>query len=616
MLANAVRICNARFGNLLLFDGHDMRTAAMHNAPHAYEEARRGDPVVPMTAFIGPIVTTKELVHINDLAADERYANSMLARMAGARTALAVPMLRDNELVGAIAIYHQDVQPFTDKQIALVKNFAAQAVIAIENTRLLNELRQSLEQQTATAKVLSVISSSPGDLEPVFQAMLENATRVCDAKFGTLIRFDGEYCHVAAQVATPPEYAEFNRQRGPYKPTPGGLLDSVIRTKREHHTADATADVVPAASATLGGARTRLVVPMLREDMLIGAISIYRQEVRPFTDKQIDLVKNFAAQAVIAIENTRLLNELRQSLEQQTATAEVLSVISSSPGELEPVFQAMLENATRICQAQFGMLISRWEHLPQCCTTKSATSIREAAWRDHPPPPGKWPGQGRPDQTDRAHRRSRTSQPYRDGDKTVVDVADLGGARTVLIVPMLNEGKLLGAISIYRQEVRPFTDKQIELVENFAAQAVIAIENTRLLNELRQRTDDLTEFLEQQTATSEVLRVISSSPGQLEPYFKPCWRMQFASVRPNLACCTVSMAQLSLRSGVSAPTAYAEFNRQRGTFRPQPGGQLERVILTKKLRHAADDGARATPGIAAKLGGCPNPGHRPDAQRR
>ena len=205
--------------------------------------------------------------------------------------------------------------------------------------------------------MLRVISASPGDLKPVFDAILENATRICEAKFGVLHRFDGEYCHLGAQVGTPPEYAEFYRGRGQYRPTPGGLLDRVIRTKREHHTTDATSDAVLAASARLGGARTRLLVPMLKDDVLIGVISIYRQEVRPFTDKQIELVKHFAAQAVIAIESTRLLNELRgRSLEQQTATSEVLSVISSLPGELKPVFESMLENAVRICEAKIGTL--------------------------------------------------------------------------------------------------------------------------------------------------------------------------------------------------------------------------------------------------------------------
>ena len=281
MLANATRICEAKFGTLFRFDGKYLHPAAQFNTPLELLEAqtRRGAFQPTRGTPIDLCMQTKQVSHTADDAAAP--IPGLAAKLGGARSLVAVPMLKDEALVGAILIYRQEVRPFTDKQIELVQNFAAQAVIAIENTRLLNELRQSLEQQTATAEVLSVISSSPGDLELVFQAMLDNATRVCDAKFGTLIRFDGENCHVAAQVGTPPEYAEYNRQRGPYKPTRGGLLDSVIRTKRESHTADATADVVPAASARLGGARTRLVVPMLNEDMLIGAINIYRQEGSP-----------------------------------------------------------------------------------------------------------------------------------------------------------------------------------------------------------------------------------------------------------------------------------------------------------------------------------------------
>src|SRR6202035_77549 len=214
--------------------------------------------------------------------------------------------------------------PFTDKQIELVRNFAAQAVIAIENTRLLNELRQSLEQQTATAEVLQVISSSPGELAPVFQSMLENATRICEAKFGSLLSFDGEMVELAAEVGTPPQFSEFMRQRGPFSPVPGSHLDRVMRTTQLSHTADYAAEAVDSPPVRFGGARSTVDVPMLKDGALVGVVSIYRQEVRPFADKQIALLQNFAAQAVIAIENTRLLNELRQRTDDLTRSVEEL----------------------------------------------------------------------------------------------------------------------------------------------------------------------------------------------------------------------------------------------------------------------------------------------------
>jgi GAF domain-containing protein len=258
---------------------------------------------------------------------------------------------RENELVGAIVIYRQEPQPFTDKQIELVSNFAKQAVIAIENTRLLNELRESLLQQTATSEVLGVISRSSGDLGPVFETILANATRLCEAKFATLFRYDGETFFPAAHIGTPPALVEAHQERGAFKEVPGTVLHDVWQTKNAAQSEDDAKAPNPGHHVRFGGARSTVGVPMLKDSDLIGVIVIYRQEVRPFTDKQIELLENFAAQAVIAIENTRLLNELRESLQRQTATSEVLQVISSSPGELEPVFQAMLENATRICEA-------------------------------------------------------------------------------------------------------------------------------------------------------------------------------------------------------------------------------------------------------------------------
>jgi GAF domain-containing protein len=534
MLENATRICGAKFGVLFRFEGGLFHPAALLDVPRAFADflARQGSFAPKDGRLFGRLSQTKKVIHVDDRATEPDLSPSV--RYGGARSSIAVPMLKMNELVGAFFIYRTEVRPFTDKQIELLSNFAAQAVIAIENTRLLNELRDSLEQQTATSDVLRVISSSPGQLVSVFATILDNAVRICDAKFGTLYLCEGGGFRAVATHNAPPAYADARSEI--VRPPLDSSLGRAAKTKQVAQVADVTklpsyveGDPFVISAVERGSYRTVISVPMLKEDELIGAITIHRQEVRPFTDKQIGLVQNFAAQAVIAIENTRLLNELRQrtndlseALEQQTATSEVLRAISSSPGELDPVFDAMLANAVHICEAKFGIL-SLWE--------EDAFHVR--ALHNVPPALGEFARRGplRPGPDVPLGRAGRTRQVVQCADITkepfyieqrdpvAVAGAELGGYRTVLAVPMLKESELIGAIVIFRQEVRTFTDKQIELVKSFAAQAVIAIENTRLLNELRQRTIDLREALEQQRATADILGVISSLPADVQPVF-------------------------------------------------------------------------------------------------
>ena len=391
------------------------------------------------------------------------------------------------------------------------------------NAELRQRLDEGLAREAATAEVLQVINSSPGDLVPVFDAMLEKATRLCEAPFGVLRTWDGERFHLAAAHGDP-RFIEWAWDRGSFAPADDGSpLARIIKGEGVVRFADAPNDAGYIASPGFremverSGMRSGVAVSLRKDDTLLGNLTVYRQEVRPFTDKQTALLQNFAAQAVIAIENARLLTETREALQQQTATSEVLQVINSSPGDLEPVFDAILEKAHDLCGAEFGRLFTYdgdcFRSIAEHGTAKRFSELRPDGFRPTPGNPFARVLEGEPHFHVADIRQVATQYPDDPGLHVAVEI----GVRTFLLVPLRKDEVLLGAITAGHREVKPFTDKQIALLQNFAAQAVIAMENARLLGELRERTHDLEESLEYQTATSDVLQVISRSTFDLQP---------------------------------------------------------------------------------------------------
>jgi two-component system, NtrC family, sensor kinase len=592
LIENATRLCGAEVGTLALYDGSGFGGAAVYGHSKRYADVVSRFHRAPPRTGLARMKETRQTVQVTDVSTDVAYESTrqMNPDFERIRTALYVPIAKGRDLIGAFMIYRHEVRPFTSRQIDLVKNFAAQAAIAIENTRLLNELRQrtedlseSLEQQTATSEVLQVISSSRGELEPVFQAMLDQATRVCNAKFGIVFRYEGDLFHPAAWLNAPPAFVDFIHKQGAFAPQPGQLFGRLCQSKTVISFVDRASDENSSPVVRYGGARSSIAVPMLKDNDLVGAFFIYRTEVHPFTEKQIELVKNFATQAVIAIENTRLLNELRESLQQQTATADVLKVISSSPGDLQPVFDALLTNAIDVCEARFGFMyrgsdtemkivahkcdipayleiVKNTRFTPQTIVVRVAETKQVVQV---------------PDIT--------ATQRYADREPLAVAAAEIGRVRTILGVPLLKENQVTGAIFLYRQEVRPFTEKQIDLVKNFAAQAVIAIENARLLNELR-------ESLQQQTATADVLKVISGSPGTLDPVFS-------TMLAKATELCEASYGTLWLHEGNGyravamhgdLPPVWIEQWRSGAIYRPGPDRPMARAAEGRQPIQIAD----------------------------
>ncbi len=572
---NAARLCEATDAQIRLVDGDGIRLVASYGSLPA--------PEFRATSLQGPssqALRNRATVHVHDLleAAKTEYPESEGARL-GVRTILCTPMLREGTPIGVISIRRTEVRPFLDRQIKLLETFADQAVIAIENVRLFQELTESLEQQTATSEILGVIARSPTDIQPVLDVVAANAARLCEASDAALWRTDGEKSWlVASHGSIPVPRSEESRPLTRSRPTGRAMIDKETVHIHDLLSPDSLAQFPDAIRS--GGVRTLLVAPLLREGLAIGAIHVRRPEVRPFTEKQIALLKTFADQAVIAIENVRLFQEveernaeLREALEHQTATAELLGIISRSPTDVQPVLDAIVESAARVCGVDDVMLrlregesmVARAHFGPISIPAGRVAMSIDGPWfrwiREH----------GTLHVTD-----ARAEQDEFPG----LGVAS--GFRSYLSAPLRLHDEFIGELEARRLEVRPFTPAQMKLLETFADQAVIAIENVRLFQELQERNAELREALEYQTATAEVLGIISRSPTDVQPVLD-------AIVESAARVCGVDDVVLRLHEGDSLVW--------RAHFGPIPLGRVEINIDEPQFRWVREHGTLHVPDV-------------------
>src|SRR5262245_6606492 len=529
-----MRLCSGVHGGLVMFDGRLLHLVAhVDTSPEFAAALRRAFPRPPDGRVVSArAILTGAAVHIPDLDSDPDFELTGLLAATGFRSALAVPLLRDGQAIGAIVVFGAEARPFSERQVELLRTFADQAVIAIENARVFQELEarnsaliEALEQQTATGEVLRVISSSPTDVQPVFDAVAESAARLCEAADVVIFRRDGDWLRLAAHFGPIPvgRVGEF------VIPVHGTLGGRSVLEARTLQVADIQAEMQHypegAERGKSLGFRATLCVPLMRGGEAIGGIHLRRVEAQLFSERQIALLQTFAAQAVIAIENVRLFTELAarnrdltETLDQQTATGEILRVISSSPTDVQPVFDAIASSSLVLCSATVSAVLrfdGKLVHIAALGNVDpdGASALRKA----FPMPPSHRSASARAILT---RELVHTPDVFDDPEHRVAAHVDAAGFRSVLSVPMLRESQAIGAITVGRPAPGNFSDRQIAVLQTFADQAVIAIENVRLFRELETKNRDLSETLEQQTATSEILRVISSSPTDVRPVFE------------------------------------------------------------------------------------------------